>query len=369
MPTEYNIEHWNEYRVTPRYLAGSGYAGDPGLEPVAHWPHHTFDDGPCQLLVTSPDHRIKIGWFGDNYDLWKITAAQDAVSPPRWQATFNHAFPPEIVVGLTSALAEDWSPESDRFLTPTSVYWADSVQPLLDAGWTHGPAERGTVEVLAPDRQAGVFIDRHSYGRLDERVLLWSGPQGWATRAEASFSVGTPHHLIAATAAAMSDPTPVVRERHMLHRDIEHLVRLNPVKAEASSHPRAPTPLEAKQTAVTAAVQRAADPAPSGPMPPVSAPLSPTRSRRRHRRHRAPAATLPPARQPAPDGERPRFQPAGEHSLHLPKQSGAGRCTSRSPMADALPPTGSTGPVQVNVRISARIAGQRTTRRSSCHTL
>lgn len=257
MPTEYNTERWSEYRVTPRYLAGSSYTGDPGFEPVAHWPHHTFDDGPCQLLVTSPDHRIKIGWFGDDYDLWKITAAQDAVSPPRWQATFNHTFPPEIVAGLTAALADDWSPGSDRFLTPTSVYWADNVQPLLDAGWTHGPAERGAVELLAPDRQAGAFIDRHSYGRLDERALLWAGPPGWATRAEATFTVGTPSHLIAATAAAMSDPAPVVRERHMLHRDVEDLVRLEPVKAKTRPRSRAPTPLEVKQAAVTAAVQRA----------------------------------------------------------------------------------------------------------------
>ncbi|WP_368396871.1 DUF317 domain-containing protein [Streptomyces sclerotialus] len=56
--------------------------------------------------------------------MWKITAAQDAVSPPRWQATFDHTFPPESVAGLTAALASTWAPEGDRFLEPTSVYWA-----------------------------------------------------------------------------------------------------------------------------------------------------------------------------------------------------------------------------------------------------
>jgi hypothetical protein len=31
----------------------------------------------------------------------------------------------------------------------------------------------------------------------------------WGTRAEPTFTAGTPKHLIAATAAALADPTPV----------------------------------------------------------------------------------------------------------------------------------------------------------------
>lgn len=252
-------ERWREYRVTPRYLAGSSGFGDPGFEPVAKWPHHHLDDGPCQLLVTSPDHRIRIGWFGDDFDLWKITAAQDAVSPPRWEATFNHTFPPEIVAGLTSALAHDWDPESDRFLATPSMYWADSVEPLLDAGWERlRAAQPGTVELRAPDHQAGAWIDTRSFGREDETVRLWAGPPGWATRAEATFTCDTPGHLVAATAVALTSPEPVVRERHMIHRDVEHLVQLEPVDAPTRSTSSVPTPLEAKQAAVVAAVHRAA---------------------------------------------------------------------------------------------------------------
>src|SRR5215203_5286931 len=159
MSDEPDDERWREYRVTPRYLAGSSGIGDPGFEPVAHWPHHHSDDGPCQLMFTSPDHRIKIGWFGDDVDLWKITAAEDAVSPPLWQATFNHNFPPQVVAGLTTALVRDWDPESERFLARPSMYWADSVQPLLDAGWVQeAPAERCTVPILAPDDHAGALF-------------------------------------------------------------------------------------------------------------------------------------------------------------------------------------------------------------------
>lgn len=114
------------------------------------------------------------------------------------------------------------------------------------------------MELQAPDGQAGAWIDTRSYGREDETVVLWAGPEGYLTRAEATFSSDTPSHLIAATATALNDPTPIVRERHMIHRDVEHLVRLEPVTARAQPRTGAPTPLDAKHAAVTAALHRAA---------------------------------------------------------------------------------------------------------------
>ncbi|MEU5838713.1 DUF317 domain-containing protein [Streptomyces diacarni] len=253
-------ERWREYRVTPRYLAGSGVFGDPAFAPVSHWPRHDpDDDNLCQLLHTSPDGRIRIGWFGDDYDPVKVTAAEDAVGPVRWTALFNQNFPPEITAGFTSALARDWEPDGEHFLARPSIYWADSVEPLLDAGWERLRAsEPGTVELRAPDGQAGAWIDTRSYGREDETVMLWAGPKGYLTRAEATFSSDTPSHLIAATAAALNDPTHVVRERHMIHRDIEQLVHLEPVTARAQPRTGAPTPLDAKHAAVSAALHRAA---------------------------------------------------------------------------------------------------------------
>ncbi|WP_433888530.1 DUF317 domain-containing protein [Streptomyces sp. CA-111067] len=241
---------WAEYLVTPRYLAGSSGTGDAGFAPVAHWPHHRLDDGPCQLLVTSPDGRIRIGWFGDDFELWKIGAAEDAVSAPRWTATFNHVTPAEIVAGLTTALEHDYSEATQsegRFLAGGSLYWADGIQPLIDAGWSPGAAEYGTVEVLSPDRQAGAFIDnRHSSS--DEAVTLWAGPPGWGTRAEAVFSSRTPSHLIAATATTMTDPAPVIREGHAISRSMEHRVTLTPLHPPTPAAPRAPTPLDVRRT-------------------------------------------------------------------------------------------------------------------------
>ncbi|MEV7088020.1 DUF317 domain-containing protein [Streptomyces sp. NPDC093085] len=260
----YGQDPYQEVLVSPRYLAGSNGTGDAGFAPVANWPHHYLDEGPCQLLVTSPDRRISIGWFGDDFELWKIAASKEAVSAPRWTATFNHVTPAEIVAGLTTTLAHDYA-EADaydgnaRFLASPSYHWADAVRPLTEAGWTRdGGAERGTVEIIAPDGQAGVLIDNRLSDWDDETITLWAGPPGWGTRAEAGFTALTPSHLIAATAAAMADQTPVIRERHQLHPQMEHLVTLTPAIPPAPRVPRAPTPLDVRRTAVTQAVHRAA---------------------------------------------------------------------------------------------------------------
>ncbi|AJC55031.1 DUF317 domain-containing protein [Streptomyces sp. 769] len=232
--------------VFPRYLAGLGGIGDPSFEPVAHWPHHHLDDGSCQLVITSPDHRIRIGWFGDDFDVWRISAAEDAVSAARWTASFNDHMPPEIVRGLTSALANEWDEDSDSFLTSRSYLWADAVQPLLDAGWERKPLAYGKIEIVSPDQLAGASIDVVSTDPDAELVMLWAGPPGWDTRAKAHFTARTPNHLIAATAAAFVDPTPIARYKSDLNPRLAKLAQLTPVQPPK---PAAPTPLDVQRAA------------------------------------------------------------------------------------------------------------------------
>uniref|UniRef100_A0AAU2VNV5 DUF317 domain-containing protein n=1 Tax=Streptomyces sp. NBC_00008 TaxID=2903610 RepID=A0AAU2VNV5_9ACTN len=302
----YRQDLYQEVLVSPMYLAGSNGTGDAGFAPVAHWPHHYLDEDPCQLLVTSPDQRIRIGWFGDDFELWKITASEEAVSAPRWTATFNHVTPAEIIAGLTTALAHDYA-EADayegngRFLSSPSYRWADAVRPLTDAGWTRdGGAELGTVEIIAPDGQAGVLIDNRRSRPSDEAVTLWAGPPGWGTRAEATFSARTPSHLIAATAAAMADPAPVARERHQIHREVEHLVSFTPVGPTAPQVPRAPTPLDVRRTAVTQAVHRAARFPRTAADLRVLAARSRTGASAQNQSHPAPALGVRPSATPTP---------------------------------------------------------------------
>ncbi|WP_308381188.1 DUF317 domain-containing protein [Streptomyces sp. OfavH-34-F] len=290
--------------VSPRYLAGLGVSGEASFAPVAHWPRHDLGDSPCQLLVTSPDHRIRIGWFGDDWDIWRFTASPESIGAPRWAASFNHLTAPEIVAGLTAALARDYA-ESDtheddaRFLERPSMYWRSALQPLLDAGWRQGGAEPGVVKIIAPDGQAGARLDRRYISGNEKTVTLWSGPPGWGTRAEAVFTAGTPSHLIAATAAAMTITAPVVRERHMLNDDLKHLVTITPVTPRTPRPHAAPTPLDVRRTAVTEAVKRAARTPRSAADLRATAARSRTAGTPRTRPHTpVPTAAAPPASPP-----------------------------------------------------------------------
>jgi len=238
-----NDDTGGDVYVFPRYLAGLPGHADPSFAPVSHWPHHRLD-GACQLVITSPDHRIRIGWFGDDYDVWLISAAEDPISAPRWTVRINQNTPPEITQGLTRALAAEWDEDSDSFLTSRSPHWSDAVQPLLDAGWNQQPLSRGTVEIVSPDGLAGASIDVVSTGPDAETVTLWAGPPGWGTRAKATFTARTPKHLIAATAAALADPTPVLR-----HKDSVRLARLARLTPVEPPRPPAPSPLDIQRAA------------------------------------------------------------------------------------------------------------------------
>ncbi|MDT3395316.1 DUF317 domain-containing protein [Streptomyces sp. B1866] len=261
MNTPDDEAYWREYHVTPRYLAGSGGTGDPALRPLLALDWHRQDnDDWGSIVLTSPDHRLKVGWFGDDHLLWRIAAYDDPFSAPRWRATFNHTMPTEIVAGLTTALAHDYQDGNDRFLARTSRSWADRVRPLFDAGWKrYGGAEFGTVELLSPDREAGLFIDNRIKDTSEESWELWAGPPGWATRAEGRFTRATPDHLIAATAVAMADPAPVIRCRHHIARELLGLVHLTPLPEQPAPTPArpVPTPLDVRRTAVTQALHRA----------------------------------------------------------------------------------------------------------------
>ncbi|MFF5438826.1 DUF317 domain-containing protein [Streptomyces achromogenes] len=246
MPPDSDLSTDGDVYVFPRYLAGDPGHADPSFTPVAHWPHLRPETGPCQLVVASPDHRIRIGWFGDDWYPWVISAAEDPVSPARWTAQFNSVTPPEIVEGLTRALADEWAEDSDTFLTQPSVYWTTGVRPLLVAGWKRNPPRHGVVDIVAPDGLAGASIDIVTPDPDAETVTLWAGPPGTATRAEAVFTARTPSHLIAATAAALADPTPVIRSRTYLHPRLAELAQLTPVEPPK---PAVPTPLDVRRVA------------------------------------------------------------------------------------------------------------------------
>ncbi|MET9294349.1 DUF317 domain-containing protein [Streptomyces sp. NPDC003077] len=234
--------------VSPRYLAGMPGVDEVALKPFtdSNWPSQHVDDDLGRTVYVSPDSRLRVGFFGDDYDLWNIAAYADPFGPRSWAATFNQNTPPELVAGFTQALVQDYPDGNSRFLARPPLTWHDYVRPLFTAGWAHGAAERGTVEIIAPDKQAGAFIDLRRHDPDDETVTLWAGPPGWATRAEAAFTANTPAHLIAATAAAFTDSAPVARYRECLQPRLAALARLTPVQPP---EPPAPTPLDVRRAA------------------------------------------------------------------------------------------------------------------------
>ncbi|WP_253916134.1 DUF317 domain-containing protein [Streptomyces sp. MNP-20] len=234
-----------DVNVFPRYLAGLGLDGDAAFEPVAAWPRHHMD-GPCQLLITSPDYRIKIGWFGDDFDVWKISAAADAVTAAHWTASISDGMPAEIVRDFVAALAQEWDEDTDSFLRGPSYRWREAVQPLLDAGWESKPIERGFIEIISPDRLAGASLDVVSTGPDTEVVTLWAGPGPQAARAQANFTARTPKRLIAAMAASFVAPAPIARFHDNLDPKLAHLAQLTPIQPPK---PPVPSPLDLQQTA------------------------------------------------------------------------------------------------------------------------
>ncbi|MCZ0978692.1 DUF317 domain-containing protein [Streptomyces diastatochromogenes] len=177
--------------VSPRYLAGPDWCGDAAFVPVAHWPTFHLEDGPCQTLITSPDQRVRIGWYGDDFNVYKISASEGASCPTLWSACFNDSFPAEIVAGFTAELARHWEArkDNDPFEEAPSYTWAPLVQPLLDAGWKQqrfpgsvtlgapGHSSRADgpfVEITAPDGTAG--CPSTSAAKISTRRRSFCGP-------------------------------------------------------------------------------------------------------------------------------------------------------------------------------------------------
>ncbi|GAA2254703.1 DUF317 domain-containing protein [Streptomyces amakusaensis] len=237
----------NEVYVSPRHLAGSTAYGDPGLQPAldSGWKISYDDHG--NVLLPSPDQRIRIGYLpeGDDDALWKIAAYQSPFEAPRWAAAFSSDCPTEFVTAFTSALVPLHEPEGNAFLTggigPRLHPVFPVLKPLLDAGWKLPQTWRHP-ELRSPDGLAGAWFDRSSLdpaGELTSNHTRW-GMWGGSSygRWYAVFSTGTPTRLITATAAAVADPTPVLRWPGELSRMTRARATITPVR------PPAPTPLE-----------------------------------------------------------------------------------------------------------------------------
>nr|WP_237539930.1 DUF317 domain-containing protein [Streptomyces sp. SID4917] len=178
-----DTDQWREYHVTPRYLAGPTYTGDPALRPLLdlHW--KLTHDELGNVYVASPDHTVRLGYLpeGDDNTLWKITAYSDAFAMPRWLVTFQNSTPTEIVADFTTALAAAYAegPDSYLYYGNNTLADLDVGTPLAAAGWSHS---FGTTDVSfrSPDGLAEVHLRRH---RLDHRAEMTGHQERWLMHA------------------------------------------------------------------------------------------------------------------------------------------------------------------------------------------
>lgn len=267
------------YEVRPRYLAGSGYSGDPRFAPIpASWPRYEPVERGDQLVVTSPDRSVHVGWDGDGLDeLWRIGAYPGTVDNLAWLVTANHNCPPEFIAPLVQALVDDVSADTEAilespqqlFLTRYALLNGDVTRPLLDAGWTHsipwtpGRFTTSSSDITSPDGLAVLHCHLQGSGPNGDRYVLRAGP-GRKSWMRITFSERVPDHLVAAVTTAVASTGPLVRERHMIQA-VEQYVTLTPVDATEPDQPQGPpparrpasTPLDARRASVTAALQRA----------------------------------------------------------------------------------------------------------------
>ncbi|MFF2025056.1 DUF317 domain-containing protein [Streptomyces sp. NPDC058171] len=250
MPAAEEID--GDVYVSPVYLAGSSYTGDPALRPLLEAGFTMVNDDLANAYLASPDQKVQVGWLPEGEDgcLWRITGHERPFTPPRWLATFDHYTPVEVVAAFTTALAEDHARGNHA-----SVHGrpggskTDPFLALMEAGWrvTHGPYVSSS---QPPDRLALVSYSHGRMNHFDEindqrsRWTIGGGASGYSSEWLGTFTTNTPTHLITATMNRLADPTPVARYKVSLPERNRGAARITPVK------PPVPSPLDIQRAAV-----------------------------------------------------------------------------------------------------------------------
>ncbi|WP_405889804.1 DUF317 domain-containing protein [Streptomyces sp. NBC_00133] len=245
--------------VSPRYLAGSTFTGDPALAPLLAlgWDLHHDEDG--NVYVTAPDRKVRLGYLpeGEDDGLWRINAYQDRFGPPAWGVSFNDACPTEFVTAFTTALSQAHQDGPDHYLAPPDPKDPElaafgAVVPLINRGWKIQHPRWGVLELQTPDGMAGLEC---TTGRLDpERELttlqarwyMWGGPKNGYARWYATASTNTPIPLVKAITLSVSDPAPLPRWKDDMMRGLREYAQLTPITPPP---PPVPTPLDVQRTA------------------------------------------------------------------------------------------------------------------------
>ncbi|GHG46991.1 hypothetical protein GCM10010513_03150 [Streptomyces glebosus] len=244
------LEPGTEVLVGPVYLAGAD-DGRTVTEPLDH------AEGWTKIIAfgtdtyfTSPCQRVRIAHpLESHYGGWTIAYAEDPLGVPDWITTFDRNTPDEVVAAFTGALVRGLESHFADYLNGGKHHTGASPAAMLaEHGWEAARDSRPHRQV-SPDGHAAYRIRSgwvHEYDELlNPEKSLWrmsAGPDPISEPSwQAYFSSYTPEHLIAASAAALTDTTPVVRQaqripnRHRFLVDVQlpHRAKLAPCTAAA----------------------------------------------------------------------------------------------------------------------------------------
>ncbi|MFC9643512.1 DUF317 domain-containing protein [Streptomyces mirabilis] len=253
-----------EVLVSPGYLAGPGpnVAIFNTLGNAAGWTRAVAFG--TDTYFTSPCQRVRVANPVESYyGGWTISYAEDPLGIPDWITTFDRNTPSEIVAAFTETLVHGLHNNFADYLSSGKHYTGTSPASLIARHrWepVHGSRPFRSV---SPDGHAAYQMRAGWLHEYDELISpekstrrMSAGLDPVYTPAwQAFFSRYTPQHLIAASASAFTDPTPVLRTPDQIpdrHRSLTTVTLPEP----AGLAPRA-----------SAALARSAH-APAVPMPP-----------------------------------------------------------------------------------------------------
>ncbi|MGX1759914.1 DUF317 domain-containing protein [Streptomyces lydicus] len=246
--------------VSPRYLASSTGFGDPALGPLLDLGWHVEDDELCNVYVSSPDHKVRLGYLpeGEDDGLWRINAYKDPFGPPTWGVCFNESAPDEVVHAFTTALAKTYEQGPDACLVPPDPRHSDrdpflAVLPLINRGWQLDRPRPGIFATQSPDRLArleltgGQLDPTVELSTRDARWHLWVGTSVDFPAWYATASTDTPVSLLKVVTECVADPDPVLRWREDTHSYLAGVARVTSMPPPRPARPRSPTPLDVQR--------------------------------------------------------------------------------------------------------------------------
>ncbi|MFJ6382707.1 DUF317 domain-containing protein [Kitasatospora sp. NPDC092039] len=262
----YTPEKPREYRVQPRYLAGSEADATDAVTPLIRAGWAVSNDELGNAYVTAPDLTARLAFLPEGPDstLWKISAGPEATAMPRWLVTFDDRVPYEIVQDFTTALADAYT------RGPGAYIGAGLPAPRQVAGrWAEPLVVQSPDQLVTRSTRPGFLPHAEEMDDTSERWLFESGPP--ARRWYASASSHVPAPLLETLTAVAFDPSPV--HRYLRRTDLAHL----PEGAVAT--PTAPSPLEVARVRAATSRSVAATRAPAAALAYTTStpPLAPLR--------------------------------------------------------------------------------------------